>query len=65
AVFVTLKGVYAVRSEYYNAGGPPFQPQCILLASGEYAHFAEGENTQVREVQVEGFSMEDEEGEGA
>lgn len=36
AVFETIDGTRAVKSEYgYDNGGC----QCILLASGEYAHF--------------------------
>lgn len=47
AVFATEDGVYAVKSEYYYPNG---QCQCILLASGEYAHFPEKNATTVYEV---------------
>ena len=51
AVFVTRDGVMAVKSEYFYSNHNP-QPQCILLASGEYAHFPELEKTWVMEVSV-------------
>lgn len=51
AVFVTPGGVYAVKSEYTIDQGT--QCQCILLESGEYAWFEEGDNTRVREVKVD------------
>jgi len=48
SVFETLQGVRAVKSEYhYDNGGAP---QCILLASGEYAHFTLGGKEWVRVV---------------
>lgn len=47
AIFVTEDGAYAVKSEYRNPDG---QCQCILLASGEYAHFKDGNHTIVFEV---------------
>lgn len=37
-VFETLAGVRAVKSEYRYPNG---EPLCVLLASGEYAHFDE------------------------
>lgn len=52
AVFITRDGVLAVKSEYHYAKNNP-QPQCILLVSGEYAHFPELEKTWVLEVVVE------------
>ncbi len=57
AVFATHDGIYAVKSEYYY-DGPQTQCQCVLLTSGEYAHFPDGNRTLVREVQVEGFTPE-------
>lgn len=60
AVFETRSGVRAVKTEYrYPNGGI----QCVLLASGEYAHFAQEVNdpneqarqhnrTEVREIVV-------------
>lgn len=51
AIFVTRNGTYAVKSEYrYSSDNRDCQ--CILLDSGEYAHFPEGNKTMVREVQV-------------
>lgn len=46
SLFVTKNGIKAVKSEYHysNAG----QCKCILLASGEYAHFADGNDTLCR-----------------
>lgn len=43
--------VFAVKSEYHypGVGGAP---QCVLLASGEYAHFPEKGKAKVREVIV-------------
>ncbi|BCL83132.1 hypothetical protein ccbrp13_55970 [Ktedonobacteria bacterium brp13] len=52
AVFVTDDGVYAVKSEYRYSSHPTAQCECILLDSGEYAHFTNGNQTMVREVQV-------------
>lgn len=50
AVFETQDGVRAVKSEYaYSNGGAC---QCVLLASGEYAHFPDGNSTIVREIRV-------------
>lgn len=50
AVFVTREGTYAVKSEYRYSSEPLAQCECILLASGEYAHFRDGNETLVREV---------------
>lgn len=36
SVFVTVSGVIAVKTEYFYSTGTPM---CILLESGEYAHF--------------------------
>lgn len=47
AVFATEDGIYAVKSEYRYSDG---QWQCILLESGEYAHFRDGNHTVVYEV---------------
>jgi hypothetical protein len=55
AVFVTREGIYAVKSEYYYTGDSESQCECVLLASGEYAHFRDGNETLVREVSVEGL----------
>jgi len=53
AIFVTKDGIYAVKSEYYYSGEVISQSQCILLASGEFAHFPEKNKTLVREVKGE------------
>jgi hypothetical protein len=53
AVFVTKDGVLAVKSEYRYGNEPGSQCQCVLLASGEYAHFAAKNETEVREIFVE------------
>lgn len=39
--------VYAVKTEYHNDNG---ECLCILLASGEYARFVNGDNTLVRRL---------------
>lgn len=51
ALFVTPKGVYAVKSEYHYPNG---ECECVLLESGEYAHFPDGNQTLVREVEIDG-----------
>lgn len=56
AIFATQDGVYAVKTEYSNEGSP-YQSQCVLLESGEYAYFPQGNRTLVREVKL---SREDE-----
>ena len=53
AIFVTKKGTYAAKSEYRYSNDPGSQWQCILLASGEFAHFPEKNRTLVREVKGE------------
>ncbi len=52
-VFKTRDGVYAVKSEYHLEDG---RCMCILLASGEYAYFADGDRTVVQVVHIEGCS---------
>ncbi len=49
ALFVTTDGIVAVKSEYHYANG---QSECILLASGEYAHFPNKNNEQVFELPI-------------
>ena len=49
ALFKTRGGTYAVKSEYRYENGVC---QCILLESGEYAHFKDGNETLVREVKL-------------
>lgn len=52
-LFETEHGTRAVKSEYtYGEGRRSDQWQCILLGSGEYAHFKDGNATRVREVFV-------------
>lgn len=48
ALFENEGGTRAVKSEYHD--GSTWQCQCVLLASGEYAHFARGNDERVREV---------------
>lgn len=48
-VFVTQDGILAVKSEYHLTGG---QCMCVLLASGEYAHFLDGNDTMVQALGV-------------
>jgi len=48
-VFVTQDGTLAVKSEYHLAGG---QCMCILLGSGEYAHFPKGDETIVQAIEL-------------
>jgi hypothetical protein len=51
AVFEKLEGepVFAVKSQYSSPNGTP---QCVLLDGGEYAHFSEGGETRVRQVEI-------------
>ena len=51
AVFETRNGIRAVKSEYRYSNENP-QAQCILLTSGECAHFPEGNSTEVRQIIV-------------
>jgi hypothetical protein len=53
AIFETQGGVRAVKSEYHYDNGAP---QCVLLASGEYAHFANKGAELVREIRIEGVT---------
>lgn len=56
AIFETRDGIHAVKSEYwYDNGGAP---ECILLGSGEYAHFPNGAAELVREVHIAGARRE-------
>jgi hypothetical protein len=43
----TKNGIYAVKSENYMTNG---QCECILLNSGEYAHFPSGNKELVQEL---------------
>lgn len=50
AIFETQDGIKAVKTEYhYNSG----VCMAVLLASGEYAHFPEKNDTLVREIDIE------------
>jgi hypothetical protein len=49
AIFETRSGIRAIKSEYHY---PNFNCQCVLLASGEYAHFEKGDNELVREIRL-------------
>ena len=51
AVFITREGIKAVKSEYKYSDGQS-QWECILLASGEFAHFPEKNQTEVRQIIV-------------
>jgi hypothetical protein len=59
AVFVTRDGTYAVKSQYCYDNVPGSQCLCVLLETGEYAHFPDGNLTFVREVMVDGFSSDE------
>lgn len=52
AVFMTDNGIIAMKTEYrtFNDGA---QCDCYLVESGEAAHFKDGNNTQVREINVD------------
>uniref|UniRef100_A0A6M3KJK8 Uncharacterized protein n=1 Tax=viral metagenome TaxID=1070528 RepID=A0A6M3KJK8_9ZZZZ len=51
AVFVTRDGILAVKTEYrYTSHNP--QPMCILLDSGQYAHFPGLDREWVMEIEV-------------
>lgn len=52
AVFETQDGTRAVKSEYLYSNDPDAQWLCILLSSGEFAHFKDGNKTVVREIVV-------------
>ena len=47
AVFRTTSGIWAVKSEYLYPNG---WCQCVLLASGEYAHWPRGDAEPVAMV---------------
>lgn len=50
AVFETEGGNRAVKSEYMYSNNPNAQCLCVLLESGEYAHFDKANKELVREV---------------
>jgi len=49
AVFRTKAEILAVKSEYRYSYGQG-QSECILCASGEYAHFPRANETEVQEI---------------
>ena len=53
AIFVTADGILAVKSEYKYSNDPGGQSLCILLASGEYAHFPRRDEELVTEYQLD------------
>lgn len=57
AIFTTKDGIRAVKTEYYYTNENR-QPMCILLASGEFAHFPEKEKTLVCELYEPGEGRE-------
>lgn len=56
ALFETEDGVRAAKSEYRYGNEPGSQCQCVLLASGEYAHFPERDLEKVREIHIAGVT---------
>jgi len=56
ALFETQDGIRAVKSEYRYGNRPNHGIECVLLASGEYAHFADNADqhnlTLVREIDI-------------
>lgn len=51
AAFITRERVKAVKSEY-KYGDVQSRWECILLASGEFAHFPDMNQTEVRQIIV-------------
>lgn len=58
SIFETKEGIKAVKSEYYYSNEPYSQCQCVLLESGEYAHFPEKNKTAVRKIDPVGNILE-------
>ena len=56
SIFVTRDGILAVKSEYHLSGG---QCECVLLGSGEYAHFPNGNRTEVMPVELPPVTWEE------
>ncbi len=48
-IFETEDGVVAVKSEY-GGYSDDVASMCVLVASGEYAHFKNGNNERAREI---------------
>ncbi len=49
AIFITKDGICAVKSEY-RYSNENLECECVLLESGEYAHFAHGNDEMVCEI---------------
>lgn len=56
SLFETMDGIKAVKSEYYYGNDAASQCQCVLLASGEYAHFKDKNDEKVRLLSPREFS---------
>jgi len=56
-IFATQNGVLAVKSEYHNSWTG--QCMCVLLQSGEYAHFLEGDETLVTALEIAEMARHD------
>ena len=56
SLFETMDGIKAVKSEYYYGNDAASQCQCVLLASGEYAHFKDKNDEKVRLLSPKEFS---------
>lgn len=56
SLFETRDGVKAVKSEYYYGNDAGAQCQCVLLTSGEYAHFKDKNDEQVRLLSPKEFT---------
>ena len=52
ALFRTPDGVLAVKSEYRYSDGVDTQSLCVLLESGEYAHFPKKDMELVYELKL-------------
>ena len=50
AIFKTKAGFLAVKSEYHYSNNPDAQCLCILLESGEFAHFPKKDMELVEEL---------------
>jgi len=51
AVFQTKEGTCAVKSEY-RYSNENLECECVLLESGEYAHFPNGNDEWVKEISI-------------
>lgn len=49
ALFQTKDGIVAVKSEY-RYSNENLECECVLVASGEYTHFPNGNHEKVREI---------------